>query len=86
MLLVVLLKHIFLLQVSEQHHDLVQDALNIILIHALQAPPQLVIHEKADVFWAALAQVDEGLKAVVQHILEGLVIVEGVGDDPAGTW
>lgn len=78
MLLVVLLKHILLLQVPKQHHDPVQHALHIILIHALQASPQLVIHEEADVLRAALAQVDEGLKAVVQDILEGLVIVEGV--------
>ena len=83
MLLVVLLKDILLLEVSEQHHDLVQNALNVIVCHPLQALAQLVVHEQADELWAALTQVDEGLKAVVQNILEGLVIVEGCGDDSA---
>ena len=83
MLLVVLLEDILLLEVSEQHHDLVQNTLNVIVCHSLQALTQLVVHEQADEFWAALAQVDERLKAMVQDILECLVIVEGGGNDPA---
>lgn len=83
MLLVVLLKHVLLLEVSKQHHDLVQHALNVIVCHSLQALAQLVIHEQANELWAALTQVDEGLKAMVQDILKGLVIVEGGGNDPA---
>lgn len=83
MLLVVLLKDILLLEVSEQHHDLVQYTLYIIVCHALQALAQLVIHEQADELWAALAQVDERLKAMVQDILKCLVIVEGGGNNPA---
>ena len=85
MLLVVLLKHILLLEVSEEHHDLVQDTLNVIVSHALQALTQLVVHEQADELRAALAEVDERLKAVVQHVLESLVVVEGGGDDPAAS-
>ena len=83
MLLVVLLKHVFLLEVSEQHHDLIQHTLNVIVCHSLQALAQLVVHEQANELWAALTQVDEGLKAMVQDILKGLVIVERGGDDPA---
>ena len=83
MLLVILLKHILLLKVSEQHHDLVQDALNVVVGHPLQALAQLVIHKQADELWAALTQIDEGLKAMIQHILEGLVIVERHSNDPA---
>ena len=83
MLLVVLLKDILFLKVSEQHHDLIQDTLDVILRHALQALAQLVIHEQADVFRASLTQVDEGFKAVVQDVLERLVIVEGHSNDSA---
>ena len=83
MLLVVLLKHILLLEVSKQHHDLVQHTLNVIVCHSLQALAQLVVHEKTDELWAAKTQIDEGLKAMVQDILKGLIVVEGGGDDPA---
>lgn len=83
MLLIILLKDILLLEVSKQHHDLVQNTLNIIVCHSFQALAQLVIHEQADELWAALTQVDERLKAMVQDILECLVVVERGGNDPA---
>jgi len=82
-LLVILLKDVLFLKVSEQHHDLIQDTLNVILWHALQALAQLVIHEQANVFRAPLTQVDEGFKAVVQDILESLVIIERRSNDSA---
>lgn len=83
MLLIILLKDILLLEVSKQHHDLVQNTFNIIVCHSFQALAQLVIHEQADELWAALTQVDERLKAMVQDILECLVVVERGGNDPA---
>lgn len=83
MLLVVLLKDILLLEVSKQHHDLIQYTLNVVVCHTLQPLAQLVIHEQTYELRAALTQVDEGLKAVVQDILKGLVVAEGGRNDPA---
>ena len=61
-LLVVLLKDVLLLEEAEEHHDLVQHRLDIILVHALQPLPQLVIHEQGDELGRPLVQVDEVLK------------------------
>jgi hypothetical protein len=83
MLLVVLLKEILLLQVPKQHHDLVQNLLDIVLTETADALPQPVIHKQADVLRTAGAQVYEELERRVDNVLERLVVVEGLADDPA---
>ena len=83
MLLVILFEDVLFLKVSEQHHDLVKDSFDVIFAHAFQALAQLIIHEQADVLRTALTQVDERLKAVIQSVLESLVVVERHSNDPA---
>lgn len=85
MLLVVLLKNVLLLQIPEQHHHFIQNNLNVLLAHAPDSFAQSIIHEQADVLSTSVAEVDEVLERQIDHILESLVIVQGLGDDPANT-
>mmetsp|Transcript_2907 Transcript_2907/g.8203 ORF Transcript_2907/g.8203 Transcript_2907/m.8203 type:complete len:222 (+) Transcript_2907:1092-1757(+) len=64
-LFVILLKHILLLEESEEHHDFIQHNLCIIFSHSLKTSSQLVIHEQGDELRRSQVQVDEVLKCLI---------------------
>jgi hypothetical protein len=79
-LLVVLLKDVLLLEEAENHHDLVERLLDLVLGGALEAELELVVDEERQILGALVVEVDKVLKGLVDGVLEGLVRVEGAAE------
>mmetsp|Transcript_31817 Transcript_31817/g.61229 ORF Transcript_31817/g.61229 Transcript_31817/m.61229 type:complete len:652 (+) Transcript_31817:470-2425(+) len=81
MLLVILLEDVLLLQVAEEHHDFVEQRVNLLVRGAAHALAHVLVHEEGDVLWRSLVEVEEELKRLVERVVELLVPVKGALND-----